>query len=86
MRSKQPMEHFRRKTRTAHAEQHDVGEGAGADALREGVDVGQLLRDEVDRVEPSEPVRDRLLGAAIGAPHLGAPRPERVGEAVPIEL
>ena len=58
----------------------------GADALREGVDVGQLLRDEVDRVEPSEPVRDRLLDAVIVAPRAGAPRPERIGEAIAIEL
>ena len=84
--SKEPAEHFRRETRSAHAEQHDVGEGAGVDTLRERVDVGQLLRDEGDRVEPSEPVGDRLLDAVIVAPRAGAARPERIGEAVSIKL
>ncbi len=84
--SKQPVEHLRRQARAAHAEQDDVGEGAGADALHERFDVRELRLHPVDRPEPPEAVRDGGLRGVIPAPEVGAPRPEGVYEALVIEL
>jgi len=46
----------------------------------------QLPGDELDRVEPSKPFRDRGLDRVLSAPRVGAARPQRVGKSIVIEL
>ena len=80
------MENFWREARPAHSEQHDIRERPGAYALPERIDMREVVGDRLDRIEPSEAVRDHLLHRVLAAPCIGAPRPERGGETVLIEL
>ncbi len=55
------MKHLRREARAAHTEQHDVGQTAGADAPGKRLDARQMRRDELNGIQPSEAVGNRLL-------------------------
>ena len=46
----------------------------------ERVDARQVRRGELDGIEPSEAIGDRLPDAVVAAPQVGVARPQRVGE------
>ena len=69
------MHHLGRQARSTHPEQHDIGEGLLAHALREPAQTIELRRDEIEHVEPSEPSGDFLLCFRIARPHVQTPAP-----------
>ena len=78
-------QHFGREARAAHPEQDDVRDPTVSNRLRERVQSRQLRRDGRRHVEPAETVADLLLNRAVGAPHVQAARPQRVGKVAPLQ-
>ena len=77
----QRAEYLRRETRSAHAEQHDVGEAGGLDAVGECLQSIQRVGDEQRRVHPAEPLADLVLCCRIGAPDRRVRAPQPAGGA-----
>ena len=72
--------HLRRKARSAHPQQHNIGEALSAHAFREAAQAIDLRRHEIEHAEPSEPLGDLLLCGRIARPYVETPAPQGVGE------
>jgi hypothetical protein len=81
--SKHTADHLWGETGSAHTEEHDVAKSTGANAVVERFESGHLRRDDVERVQPSEAVGDRLPHGGTVAPHIEATPPER-GDKLPL--
>ncbi len=57
------------QARTAHAQQHDVGEAVALDAIRELEQPRDCVGHQRRGCHPPQPVRNLLLDGRIGAPH-----------------
>ena len=74
-------EYLGREARSAHAEQHDVGEPVPRTRLSERAQPRQLRRHDVERVEPAEAIGNQWLNGGVVGPDVEPLPPERIGEA-----
>ena len=64
------MKHLGREPRSTHAEEHHICKTASADSCRKRLDACQMRRDEPNRAQPSEAVRNHLLNGLLGRPYV----------------